>query len=111
MPKIHDNNVCLGVTHYSLKDSLIAEYEVQSLFNGPLAGGGLWVGHEPQPIKFKNCPKFVQVQSLSRVCQMGHMLQLMKSILRPVFVQKQCDQVLDKKIGESNICLEIDSEF
>ena len=99
------------MTHYSLKDSLIAEYEVQSLFNGPLAGGGLWVGHEPQPIKFKNCPKFVQVQSLSRVCQMGHMLQLMKSILRPVFVQKQCDQVLDKKIGESNICLEIDSEF
>ena len=41
----------------------------------------------------------------------SHWLQLMKSKLCPVFVKKQCDQVVDEKIGESNICLEIDPEF
>ena len=71
----------------------------------------------PKLIKSRNYPKFGQVQSLSRVCQIGygwavgHGLHLMKFKLCPIFVQMQCDQVADEKINESNICPEIDYEF
>ena len=57
------------------------------------------------------CPSPIFVHSLSNGPIGHHRLQLMKSKLCPVFVQKQCDQVVDEKIGMSNICLEIDSEF